>query len=173
MNPAPRNKSLIVAACSIAVALFITTFTHLSPDSFLHDLELDSYDWRARQAASWSAPPAPELAAVYLDDNTITNLSSNHQLDFPYPRWVHGRVIRELQARGAETVAFDILFNDRRNDVGSPHADVKSQKVEPSDEFMGRQLKETGIVILAAGKGKFTCTIVQNQRLGGRTHCCL
>lgn len=150
MNTSPRNKSLTVAAISILAACLLPVGTHFFPGNFLNSLELDSFDWRMRNSSSTKAPLSPNLGAIYLTEDSITHLSENYLLDFPYPRWVHGRIIRELSNQGAKAVAFDILFNERRHDSGSPHHDVKTGEEEDSDVFAAFQMSAADNVILAA-----------------------
>jgi adenylate cyclase len=151
MTSSPRNKSLIIATCAILVACLLPIFSYFVSGNFLDSLELDSFDWRMRQAVKSGTPPADNLAAVYIDENTVAYLGTNYALDFPYPRSVHARLIRELSAEGAKGVAFDILFKNRR--YSDPqHFPVDGGSPVSSDEFFAEQIAAAGNVILAAGK---------------------
>ena len=78
-----------------------------------------TYDWRVRQALRHPPSVATNLGFVSISDDSITALN-NGSLDFRlglyWPRHIYGRVLRELAAQDAHTVAFDILFVGQRFD---------------------------------------------------------
>lgn len=58
----------------------------------------------------------PDVVVVDLDEDTLGRL----QIQWPYPRWIHARVIRALLRAGARTVVYDVQFSersDRRDDT--------------------------------------------------------
>ncbi len=151
MTSSPRNKSLIIATCAVLVACLLPVFSYFVSGNFLDSLELDSFDWRMRQSVKSGTPPANNLAAVYIDENTVAYLGTNYALDFPYPRSVHARLVRELSVQGAKGVAFDILFKNRR--YSDPqHFPVDGGPPVSSDDFFAEEMGDAGNVVLAAGK---------------------
>lgn len=111
----------------------------------LERIELASFDWRARLALSESGPIATNLTAVYIDEDSIRNLSGEmlggHQ--WPFPRSVHGRVVRELKTQGATAVGFDLFFWEPERDYLENRVDGLS-----SDTFLARELARAGNVVL-------------------------
>jgi class 3 adenylate cyclase/CHASE2 domain-containing sensor protein len=84
----------------------------------LQRVESMTFDWRVRLSAKCAAPVAPNLAAVFIDDETLADLSNRRfyglYISWPFPRQLHGRVIRELSAQQAGVIGFDVLFDQRR-----------------------------------------------------------
>src|SRR5687768_13432517 len=71
---------------------------------FLQRLEWITYDWRVRQASLYPAIVPNNLGAVYIDDDAIREINEAQQFVWPWPRNIHGRVVRELKARGAKAI---------------------------------------------------------------------
>lgn len=84
----------------------------------LQRIEAMVYDWRVRLAQNRISTIATNLASVYIDDATLDDLSKKRfyglSISWPFPRQLHGRVIRELTAQQCKLVAFDVLFDQRR-----------------------------------------------------------
>jgi adenylate cyclase len=55
--------------------------------------------------------PLPGVVVVEIDDDTLGRL----QLRWPYPRWVHARMIRTLLRAGARAVLYDVQFSEPSN----------------------------------------------------------
>lgn len=149
MKNSSRNKAFIVATCAVLVACLLPFYSNFVPDNSIQSLELDSFDWRMRISTNFSASKAQNLATVYIDEDTITLLAEGYGLNFPYPRSVHGRLVRELNREGAKGIAFDILFTDLR--VSDPVVNNADETQEGSDEFFARQIAESGNVVLPMG----------------------
>jgi adenylate cyclase len=54
-----------------------------------------------------TAPP-PELVIVAVDEPSFTEM----QLQWPWPRSVHGELVRKLHEAGAAVIGFDVLFSE-------------------------------------------------------------
>jgi CHASE2 domain-containing sensor protein len=62
-------------------------------------------------------PPPTEVVVVRIDDQSIGELGT-----FPFPRSLHGRVIRRLHAAGAREIVYDVQFTE-------PSADGKQDRL--------------------------------------------
>jgi class 3 adenylate cyclase/CHASE2 domain-containing sensor protein len=84
----------------------------------LQRIEAMTYDWRVRLAQNYPTPAATNLAAVFIDDGTLDDLSNKRffglSMSWPFPRQLHGRIVRELTAQQCKLVAFDVLFDQLR-----------------------------------------------------------
>ena len=69
-------------------------------------LEYESVD--ARFSVRGDQAPSPEVAVVAVDDKTFSKLD----LQWPFPRSVHGRLIDRLAAEGAKAIAYDVQFTE-------------------------------------------------------------
>ena len=120
------------------------------------------YDWRVRRALKYPAPCATNLAAVYIDDETLSTFKDKTfgekdplnplgaPVDWPFPRRIHGNLVRELAAQGARVVGFDILFDELQG--GEPVLALDQAPVK-SDVFFAQSLREAGNVALAGLSG--------------------
>jgi class 3 adenylate cyclase/CHASE2 domain-containing sensor protein len=119
------------------------------PD-FFERLERITYDLRVRTALHFPAPAATNLAFVSMEDSSIRAIGHG-LLGRPYglywPRHVYGRLVEELSAQGAQTVAFDVLFGELRSDH-APGAMADGNFIE-SDDFFALQMRRAGNVIVA------------------------
>lgn len=120
----------------------------------LQGLERATYDWRVVLASRFAPSPAPELGFVYINDETIRDIGRGETLHgspfgLLWPRYIYGRVLRELHAQGARAVCLDVLLSEVRHDhsalwVGTNQLD--------SDLFFGDQIRRATntLVILAS-----------------------
>jgi class 3 adenylate cyclase/CHASE2 domain-containing sensor protein len=124
-------------------------------------MEKMTYDWRVRQALRFPAETATNLAFVYIDDASIDYVRTNHmapprqneaELGYRYglywPRGVYGRLVEELSTEHAKVVGMDVIFADRRFDLGFVTMADGTQM--DSDDFFGLQMKLASNVIIAA-----------------------
>ncbi|MSU34188.1 MAG: adenylate/guanylate cyclase domain-containing protein [Pedosphaera sp.] len=107
-------------------------------------LERVTYDFRMKLAAGMSPHVAPELGLVYSDDESIRDLEQGETLAGEYyglfwPRYVFGRVLRELRAQGALAVGFDIHFSEERFDHKALAVPWSAEPVD-SDAFFAQEL---------------------------------
>ena len=88
----------------ILTALLVLTQALSLPaqiDRWMYDLAITSAP----------AQPADNLALVTIDDDSLNRLGR-----WPWPRRLHATLIDRLQASGAETIVFDILFQEATAD---------------------------------------------------------
>jgi HD-GYP domain-containing protein (c-di-GMP phosphodiesterase class II) len=69
-------------------------------------VENESVDLRF--AARGTQPAPSDLAVVSIDDKTFSEL----QLQWPFPRSLHGALIKRLRADGASTIVYDVQFTE-------------------------------------------------------------
>jgi class 3 adenylate cyclase len=79
------------------------------------------------------------------DDGNLEGL----EFSVPWPRFMYGQMIRELNAQGAKAIGFDIFFSEF--DRNSPDTAVTLNKtnVLTSDEFFAYEISRGGNVVLA------------------------
>ena len=152
-----------IAVGVIAFVCFLQTLRHWSgPDGPMagalratEELELKTFDWRARRAVERQPPCATNLGFVFIGDDDIKRVAEgmNGELDYRYglywPRDVYARLVDELTAQGARWIAFDVLFGELRHD----HLPIQIQSNAPPvlpDEFFADRVRAAGNVSLAA-----------------------
>jgi adenylate cyclase len=79
-------------------------------------------------------PEPPRVRVVAIDDDSYAEFGVHPTS--PWPRALHGELIRTLKAQGAKAIAFDVLFLE----PGDPE----------QDEIFRSALQDTGIVVLGA-----------------------
>ena len=127
-------KLLIILAIFVLTLVCGVRLLHLD---FLERLERMTYDLRVRTALHFPAPSATNLAFVAMEDSSIVavkNGSLGYKFGLYWPRQVYGRLVEELSAQGAQTVAFDVLFGELRND--HPAVQMSDGSVIESDDFL-------------------------------------
>ena len=135
---------VLIAGTTIGLACFFQTSFFTRHFDFFQRLEWVTYDQRVKAAQSFPSPCSTNLAAVFLDEVTLKVLEKS----WPYPRQLHGRVVRELAAQGAKAVGFDIIFGELRP-LDSP-VKLPDNSTVDSDDFFAAQMQQAGNVILAA-----------------------
>ena len=73
----------------------------------LKGLELRSVD--TRFSVRGTQPQPPDLAVVAIDTKTFNKL----QVQWPFPRRYHARVLDNLRKDGAKAIAFDVQFTEQ------------------------------------------------------------
>ena len=153
---AAKLTPLLVAAAVVCVFCLIETVHRLAPGiSFFQRLEWITYDWRMRSAATRERPAAPNLGAVFIDDDNIRyfNTNENYGYSFPWPRHVHGWLVEELEREGAAGIAFDVLFTELHPRDPKTNIRVPGGQIFSSDEFFAEQLKRSrGSILACAGE---------------------
>lgn len=112
--------------CLFVTSLVLIVYVFNGFDS----LELKSVDFRFQLRGS--RPANPDIVVVAIDEASIAKLGR-----WPWPRSYHGKIIRDLAAAGAKSIAFDVLYTER--DEQNP----------ASDANLASAAEETGIVTSA------------------------
>jgi class 3 adenylate cyclase len=179
VNYRPYKHPPVLIAAGV---ILLVCLARLSQFDFFDRLERMTYDWRARIAVNFPQAVATNLGFVAISDNSITALndgSLGFRFGLYWPRQVYGGVLHELSVQGAQVVAFDVLFSDRRYDHPPAHLPSAQESdvsdflalLHPqqntnsyvyrgetftgveSDEYFAWQLKRAGIAVLAAERG--------------------
>ena len=143
----PLKRAPVIIA--VLVLLFLCGVRLLRLD-FFDQLERFTYDLRARAALKFPAPAATNLAFVAMDDSSIAavkNGALGYKFGLYWPRQVYGRLVEELAAQGAQTVAFDVLFGELRDD--HPPVQMGDGSLVESDNFFAQQMRVAGNVVIA------------------------
>ncbi|HAV64906.1 MAG TPA: hypothetical protein DCY13_21365 [Verrucomicrobiales bacterium] len=151
MKTSTRMIPLLVAAGAVLVGCSLPLLSLVAPNNLVQSLEWDTYDWRMRLAAQRQTSAATNVAAIYLDEESMEFMSNELRVNWPFPRQVHGRIVRELKRQGALVVAFDVLFSGLRPMDSPVERDDGSGDLEESDDFFARQMLEAGNVLIGAG----------------------
>ena len=147
----PKRAPVLLA---LAVLALVCGARFWNP-SFPERLENITYDFRVRAAQNVVTPAATNLAFVAMEDSSIATDNSGkvNGLELGYhsglywQRQVYARLVGELVAQGAQSIAFDVLFGELRND--HPHVQMADGSVVESDEFFAWQTRQAGNVLLA------------------------
>ena len=117
---------------------------------------------------------ATDVRVVLIDDASIEFVGS-----WPWPRYYLARLTEDLVARGADLIAFDVLFaeHDRVRaetllDIYpelSPTAVAELQSLEPMDQLFGRVIGAAPVVLAHAGveRAPSTQPAVANTPISG------
>ena len=143
----PFKRAPVILA--VSVLAFVCGVRLLRLD-FFERLERMTYDLRSRAALHFPAPAATNLAFVSMEESSIAAVK-NGKLGYRYglywPRQVYGRLVEELSAQGAKTIAFDVLFGELRHD--HPPVQMADGSLMESDDFFALQMRRAGNVLLA------------------------
>ena len=134
---------------AVSVLVFVCGVRLLRLD-FFERLERMTYDLRARAALHFPAPAATNLAFVSMEESSIAAVKNGklgYHFGLYWPRQVYGRLVEELSAQGAKTVAFDVLFGELRTD--HPLVTMANGNFIESDDFFALQMRHAGNVLLA------------------------
>jgi adenylate cyclase len=102
------------------------------------ELDLDTVDWRFSIRGEQSPPP--ELAIVKIDDVTFDELN----LQWPFPRSRHGRVITRLKEDGAKVIAYDVQFSEPSPDPAEDNALMDAARASGNVVFATTEVGENG-----------------------------
>ena len=119
-----------------------------------------TYDWLMRLAIQQPGPVATNLAAIFIDDDSLATINKDYGFYWPWPRQLYGKIVRELAAERAKVVAFDVFFIERHPDFAETRVKLANGVSLSSDAFLARELRRAGNVALG--------TPVENA--GGRWH---
>ncbi len=152
MKLKPFKPAPVILTVLVLVLVCGAQFLQLD---FLERLERMTYDLRVRVASHFPAPAATNLAFVSIEDSSIAAVQSGkvdgnklgYHFGLYWPRQVYGRLVEELSAQGAKTVAFDVIFGELRPD--HPLVTMANGSFIESDEFFALQMRRAGNVLLA------------------------
>lgn len=97
-----RRAALFALCAALALAVALTAYGL----GLLRGLEGRTIDQRF--ALRGVQPPPADLVVVAIDDRTFDELN----LQWPFPRSVHGRVIDRLRQAGVRAIAYDVQFTE-------------------------------------------------------------
>jgi class 3 adenylate cyclase/CHASE2 domain-containing sensor protein len=151
----PLKRAPVILAVFVLAFVCGVRLLHLD---FFERLERITYDLRARTSLHFPAPAATNLAFVAMEDSSIAAVKSGkinndngkklgYKFGLYWPRQVYGRLVEELSAQGAQTVAFDVLFGELRND--HPPVQMGDGSLIESDDFFAQQMRRAGNVVIA------------------------
>lgn len=136
------------AVLGLLLTLLEYAMGHVRAFQFLQRLEWSSFDWRVQHSRSFDQPVSGRLGTVYVDDATLAEMEKKLGIHWPFPRWTHGLVLKELTDQGVAGVAYDIFFITRRENELAPSS--SQGKTVSSDGYFAEQLRRNGKVILGA-----------------------
>jgi class 3 adenylate cyclase/CHASE2 domain-containing sensor protein len=151
---------LLICGLAIGMVCLVQELArHFRSFNFFQRLEWMTYDWRMREAQKYPATNAQNLGIAFISDETIAALVegkvAGQPLDYRaglyWPRHVYGRLVQELNAQHAKTIAFDVLFAELRPD--HPNVLLPDLNEESPDHFLARSMQEAGNVALGSKKG--------------------
>jgi class 3 adenylate cyclase/CHASE2 domain-containing sensor protein len=147
VKPKPFKQVPVWLACGVVLLACILAWLRLD---FFERAEALTYDHRARVALHFPAPVSTNLGFVYIDEASIIKVrdgSLPYKFGLYWPRQVYGRIVAELAEQGVQSVGFDVLFGEPRND--HPLVQMADGGYMESDEFFGTRMRMAGNVILA------------------------
>lgn len=135
-----------VAASISFVATFLLVGLGSKYTPYLQILELNGYDF---MMATLRGPlPSPEDIVIVAIDETSLAEFETLGLHWPWPRSVHGELVRSLNGAGVRAIVFDVIFAGETEPV--------------EDEYFAEAIDESDVpVILAA-----TRSTVNDPRVG-------
>ncbi|MDR2193992.1 MAG: adenylate/guanylate cyclase domain-containing protein [Treponema sp.] len=102
------RKSLAFAVIVVAVFSIITAFQFLKVFEYL---EFKTYDLRVNLFAA-SAKPSDDIIVILLDQDSLDWGRAEKSWGFPWPRSAWAEFVDYMNAAGAKSVAFDLLFTE-------------------------------------------------------------
>ena len=131
-------------------------------------MEALTYDARAKLGAALndSTHVAQNMATLFFDDVAVEKVNDGsfslayapaedqatarrlYPRLWPWPRFIHGQIVRELTAQGAVAVGFDVLFPELAEAREEESVKDPELGVLTSDEFFARQMALSKRVVL-------------------------
>lgn len=168
------GAALLFSVCLHIISRYAATRHDASTDGgvnlaiYPEKIEAMTYDARVRLAASYldTNNVSGRLATLFFDDVSVQKVNNGGYAHFyapatdldelqkfyprtwPWPRFIHGQIVRELAAQGATAVGFDIMFSELSE--SRPDESVKDPVLGTltSDEFFAVQLGRAGNTFL-------------------------
>ncbi len=152
-----KHLPLLIAAAVIAIVCLIRVYQRQVPAlEVVERMEWWTYDWRVRKSVDYPVATATNLAAVYIDDQSLQDVNEAFGYKWPWPRQLYGKAVRELTAQGAKAIAFDVLFAELQPATPETNVELPGGKTMGSDAFFSQELKHSGRVVLAAFAETYT-----------------
>jgi len=146
-----------VKLCSVLAAFAFVTGIHFAERfghlSLLTRWEWLTYDARLRLAQRFDPACSDLLAAVVIDEHSLTNINRRFPgaPQWPWPHYLHGLTLKELHHQRPRAIAFDVFFLDQDGrqiiDLDALKGPKRPGKIA-SGEYFARHLREAGNVIL-------------------------
>lgn len=109
-KPAPRRSRRALTDTLLALVIALVVIAVQMGTQLFEGLERQLYD----TASTWTdRRPSDRIAVIAIDDASIANIGR-----WPWPREVHARLIDQLSAAGAKTIAHTALFFEPQTDRG-------------------------------------------------------
>ena len=141
---------LVTLAVIALVALAQALLVWLPRLDAIQRLEWMTYDWRVRKAFDRPAPVATNLAAIFIDNDSLKIFNEKHRYSWPWPRHLHGRLVRELALEGATAIGFDIFLIELQPDFTETRVLIPGRGRVSSDDYLALQMKAAKNVVLGA-----------------------
>ncbi len=150
-----RVNQHLTKYAAVWLALVVLLFTcgiRLCHWDLPEHLELITYDLRARAALRSPTEVATNLAFVSIDESSLTTVANSQELgfhaQFPWPRHIYGRLVKELAAEGVKGVAFDVIFGE----LHPEHAPVMlpDGSLVESDDYFAQAMRQGSDAFIAA-----------------------
>jgi diguanylate cyclase (GGDEF)-like protein len=139
----PENRTLIAVITSLILLMLLIGVMRLLFFDLTANIELKTYDWRAKIAAG-KAKSSDDIVLLVVDDISLQNAVSNPELGltrWPWPRSVHADIVNYMKKAGAKLVVFDIIFEG---------AEGTHEGNKQSDQLFVEATESAGNVILAS-----------------------
>lgn len=134
----------------------------------VEQIEALTYDARAKLGAALNDPAyvANNMATVFFDDVAVEKVNDGtfslayapaedhasarklYPRLWPWPRFIHGQIVRELTAQGAVAVGFDVLFPELAEAREEESVKDSEAGTLTSDEFFAHQMAQSQRVVL-------------------------
>ena len=132
------GTAAVAALAAVGVALL------LHQTGALEALELKTVD--ARFSLRGSHKPPATVLIVGIDPQTFSRL----QLQWPFPRSLHGRVIELLRRDGAKAIVYDVQFTEPTTPADRSQS-VRHAAIDQDDALI-RAVQKAGNVVLASSE---------------------
>jgi diguanylate cyclase (GGDEF)-like protein len=138
----PENRIIVAIISSLLLIIFVMLGTRIIFNDLIERVELKSYDWRSQIAAK-KAKNQSDIVILVVDDISLQNAVSHPELGlsrWPWPRSVHGDIVKYLNNAGAKAIIFDIIFEG---------AEGLSESNNASDQYFENALQNVENVFFA------------------------
>jgi CHASE2 domain-containing sensor protein len=139
-----RPSRRAVGAAVIAAVVAVGAAFALNQTQALESLELKSIDARFELRGSTKPPPA--VVIVGIDPQTFSQL----QLQWPFPRHLHGKVIELLKHDGAAAIVYDVQFTEPT--TPADRSDGAKRAALAQDNSLIEAVQKAGNVVLASSE---------------------